>query len=33
VIISHTFDFDDLQEALQHVATPGAADKVIITLS
>lgn len=32
VIISHTFDFDDLQEALQTVATPGAADKVVITL-
>ncbi|MEV0668823.1 zinc-binding dehydrogenase [Mycobacterium sp. NPDC050441] len=33
VIISHTFDFDDLQEALQCVATPGAADKVVITLN
>jgi 2-desacetyl-2-hydroxyethyl bacteriochlorophyllide A dehydrogenase len=33
VIISHTFDLDDLQEALQCVATPGAADKVIITLN
>lgn len=33
VIISHTFDLDDLQEALQCVATPGAADKVIITLT
>lgn len=33
VIISHTFDFGDLQEALQCVATPGAADKVVITLS
>jgi L-iditol 2-dehydrogenase len=33
VIISHTFDFDDLQEALQCVATPGVADKVIITWS
>ena len=32
VIISHTFDFDDLQEALRCVATPGMADKVIITL-
>ncbi|OMB93492.1 theronine dehydrogenase [Mycobacterium sp. NS-7484] len=31
-IISHTFDFDDLQEALQTVATPGAADKVVITM-
>lgn len=33
VIISHTFDLDDLPEALQCVATPGAADKVVITLS
>ncbi|MCV7285503.1 zinc-binding dehydrogenase [Mycolicibacterium wolinskyi] len=33
LIISHTFDFDDLQEALECVATPGAADKVVITLS
>lgn len=32
VLISHTFDFDDLQEVLRCVATPGAADKVIITL-
>ena len=32
VVISHTFDLDDLQEALQCVATPGAADKVIITM-
>lgn len=31
VIISHTFAFDDLAEALQCVATPGAADKVVIT--
>lgn len=33
VIISHTFDLDDLQGALKCVATPGAADKVVITLS
>lgn len=33
VIISHTFDLDDLDEALKCVATPGAADKVMITLS
>ncbi|MGA5463755.1 zinc-dependent alcohol dehydrogenase [Mycobacterium sp. NPDC050041] len=33
VIISHTFDLADLQGALQCVATPGAADKVVITLS
>ncbi|KHO27779.1 theronine dehydrogenase [Mycolicibacterium setense] len=33
LIISHTFDFDDLGEALECVATPGAADKVMITLS
>ncbi len=32
LIISHTFGFDDLDEALRCVATPGAADKVIITL-
>ncbi|BBY18246.1 zinc-dependent alcohol dehydrogenase [Mycolicibacterium litorale] len=31
VIISHTFAFDELAEALQCVATPGAADKVVIT--
>lgn len=33
VIISHTFDFDDLAEALQCVATPGKADKVVITMN
>jgi 2-desacetyl-2-hydroxyethyl bacteriochlorophyllide A dehydrogenase len=33
LIISHTFDFDDLDEALRCVSTPGAADKVIITLA
>lgn len=32
LIISHTFDFDDLGRALECVATPGAADKVVITL-
>lgn len=33
LIISHTFDFDDLDEALRCVSTPGMADKVVITLS
>ncbi|MGV0717081.1 zinc-binding dehydrogenase [Mycolicibacterium sp. XJ662] len=33
VIISHTFDFSDLAEALQCVATPGKADKVVITMN
>ncbi|MBB2993746.1 2-desacetyl-2-hydroxyethyl bacteriochlorophyllide A dehydrogenase [Mycolicibacterium iranicum] len=33
LIISHTFDFDDLDEALRCVSTAGAADKVIITLA
>lgn len=33
VIISHTFDFNDLEEALRCVGTPGMADKVVITLS
>ncbi|KUI21058.1 theronine dehydrogenase [Mycobacterium lehmannii] len=33
VIISHTFDFNDFEEALRCVATPGMADKVVITLS
>lgn len=32
VIISHTFDFDDLVEALRCVSTPGMADKVVITM-
>lgn len=32
LIISHTFGFDELDEALRCVSTPGAADKVIITL-
>lgn len=32
VIISHTFEFDDLDDALRCVGTPGAADKVVIML-
>lgn len=32
VIISHTYDFDDLGEALRCVSMPGMADKVIITM-
>jgi threonine dehydrogenase-like Zn-dependent dehydrogenase len=32
VIISHTFDFDELDEALRCASTPGVADKVIVTL-
>lgn len=32
-LISHTFDFSDLDEALRLVRTPGAADKVVITLT
>lgn len=32
VIISHTFAFDDLEDALQCAVTPGAADKIVITL-
>lgn len=31
VIISHTFDFEDFDEAMQCVGTPGAAEKVIVT--
>src|SRR5215208_4871308 len=31
VIISHTYPFDELEEALQCAATPGAADKVVVT--
>jgi threonine dehydrogenase-like Zn-dependent dehydrogenase len=31
VIISHTFSFDDVQDALRCAATPGAADKVVVT--
>lgn len=33
LIISHTFDFDDLDEALRCVSTPGMADKVVITFN
>jgi 2-desacetyl-2-hydroxyethyl bacteriochlorophyllide A dehydrogenase len=32
VIISHTFAFDDLEGALGCATTPGAADKIVITL-
>jgi 2-desacetyl-2-hydroxyethyl bacteriochlorophyllide A dehydrogenase len=31
VIVSHTFPFDDVTEALRIAATPGAADKVVVT--
>jgi 2-desacetyl-2-hydroxyethyl bacteriochlorophyllide A dehydrogenase len=31
VIISHTYPFEDVQEALRCAATPGAADKVVVT--
>ncbi|GAY13939.1 threonine dehydrogenase [Mycobacterium sp. shizuoka-1] len=31
VIVSHTFGFDEVQEALRTAATPGAADKVVVT--
>jgi 2-desacetyl-2-hydroxyethyl bacteriochlorophyllide A dehydrogenase len=31
VIISHTFAFEELQAALRCAATPGAADKVVVT--
>lgn len=31
VIVSHTFAFDDLDEALRCAATPGASDKIVIT--
>lgn len=30
-IVSHTFDFDDLDEALRCASTPGASDKIVIT--
>jgi 2-desacetyl-2-hydroxyethyl bacteriochlorophyllide A dehydrogenase len=30
-IVSHTFAFDDVQDALQTAMTPGAADKVVVT--
>ena len=31
VIVSHTFGFDDVQDALGTALTPGAADKVVVT--
>ena len=31
VIVSHTFGFDDVQDALRTALTPGAADKVVVT--
>jgi threonine dehydrogenase-like Zn-dependent dehydrogenase len=31
VIVSHTLPFDDIAAALQMAATPGAADKVVVT--
>ena len=31
VIVSHTIPFDDVEEALRIAATPGAADKVVVT--
>jgi L-iditol 2-dehydrogenase len=31
VIISHTYPFGDVQEALRRAATPGASDKVVVT--
>jgi threonine dehydrogenase-like Zn-dependent dehydrogenase len=31
VIVSHTFGFDDVQDALRTAMTPGAADKVVVT--
>lgn len=30
-IVSHTFAFDDVQDALRAASTPGAADKVVVT--
>ncbi|MCV7344550.1 zinc-dependent alcohol dehydrogenase [Mycolicibacterium rhodesiae] len=33
VIVSHTFDFGDVQDALQTALTPGAADKVVVTFA
>jgi (R,R)-butanediol dehydrogenase/meso-butanediol dehydrogenase/diacetyl reductase len=32
VIISDRFGFDDAQQALVTAATPGAADKVVVTI-
>ncbi len=31
VIVSHTFGFDEVQDALRTATTPGAADKVVVT--
>jgi L-iditol 2-dehydrogenase len=31
VIVSHTLPFDDVAAALRMAATPGAADKVVVT--
>jgi L-iditol 2-dehydrogenase len=31
VIVSHTFAFDDLEDALRCASTPGASDKIVIT--
>jgi len=31
VIVSHTFAFDDVQDALHTASTPGATDKVVVT--
>jgi 2-desacetyl-2-hydroxyethyl bacteriochlorophyllide A dehydrogenase len=33
VIISHTFPFDDVNDALKTATTPGAADKVVVTFN
>ena len=33
VIVSHTFPFDDVDEAVRTAATPGAADKVVVTFN
>lgn len=33
VIVSHAIPFDDVEEALRIAATPGAADKVVVTFS
>lgn len=33
VELSHTLPFDDVGEALRIAATPGAADKVVVTFS
>ena len=33
VIVSHTISFDDVTEALRMAATPGVADKVVVTFS